>query len=160
MSFDWDDLLFVNPRATFDNDADEEPWYWGVLDEDPMTNYLEESLDSEDDKKKQEQAAGDLFANDREGTPPWAPGDINMPRDYVPRAIDRSWRDSTVGPILRLEPTHHPCVMGEDDSSDGAGPNARLTPITGHTPPGSPLEDSAQYTTRAVDTMTLSQAHR
>ena len=34
-AIDWDDLLFVDPRATFEADVDEEPWYWGVLDEEP-----------------------------------------------------------------------------------------------------------------------------
>ena len=158
---DWDDLVYVNPRATFASTEDEEPWYWGVLDEDPFGYCPCEDDEVAPNTGTQEQEAGRLFEHGREDKPTWAPGDIDIPTDYIPRSCGRSWRDSALGPILRLEPTHPSWVMGDDDNIDDMDEVAPPTPITGHTPPATPTGEEEPATTPGrAEEMTLTQAHR
>ena len=125
-----------------------------------MADYPDDGLADANDNRQQEQAAEEMFAGTGEGAKRWAPGDIHMPSGYIPTASDKTWRDSRVGPILRREPTHHPNVMGSDEDDEENLQGGPPTPITGHTPPGTPQGRQEQEVARAAETMTLTQAHR
>ena len=129
----WDDFVFVDPRATFAVDADEEPWYWEVLDEDPMDFCQPCEAGEVADTRDQEQIAADLFGHQGMGAPPWMPGESDLPTGYVPESCAPERSDCVLGPVLRIEPTRGTVYMGADD--EGIGAMAPPTPITGHTPP-------------------------
>ena len=102
---DWDDFLFVDPGDTFAPEVDEEPWYWGVLDEEPPDYCPPCSPVRGHDHEEQAAAAEALFQGRDEGEPLWRPYDFDVPEGYVDDSHGASWSDKQLGPILG-RPTH------------------------------------------------------
>ena len=156
---DWDALAYISPRTTFASTEDEEPWYWGILDEDPVDFCPPCGTEMPSNHGEQEQEAHTIFTHEENGTPTWVPGDIDIPAGYIALSCRKGWSDSYLGPVLRLEPSHQASVMGADGEEDSTSGVAPPTPISGHTPPATPLREEKGTLHGLEEGMTLTQAH-